>query len=395
MAAECDAVMTPFDAVPAEALRVVMLALPVDERARAATVCRSWRAFLADPSLWQVLDLTPSGGVDAPSLTEALFRGAVARAAGTLRTLRVHDDLEDWLEDVIVAAGGDLRQLSIDQYLTCQLVETLLQATPRLESFSAAVCDNSGEVVHLLSPDKPRGALRVGYLCLDDVAPVDVPALAAGIAANEALRGLAIWGMTHPRGLDLLLQAPCEQRLTVLEVCETCETDALNVPALARLIACAPLTALVVASDGFQETLEASMPTLCAALGTRLALRRLRFRFATPGGTSTDIVQQLLDTAATLPTLAVLDVSNSTFLDRVGAARALGDLIGFNLVALHTLRVDQCDWDDEHVVPMLTGLAANTHLRTLSCQFLNYYSPAFLRDQLEPALAALAARGGP
>jgi hypothetical protein len=66
-------------------LRVIMLALPVDARARAACVCRSWRAFLADTSLWQVLDLTPSGGV-AVRVTENLVRGAVARAAGRLRT---------------------------------------------------------------------------------------------------------------------------------------------------------------------------------------------------------------------------------------------------------------------------------------------------------------------
>jgi hypothetical protein len=41
--------------LPELVLHVIMLALPVDARARAACVCRSWRALLADPSLWQVL----------------------------------------------------------------------------------------------------------------------------------------------------------------------------------------------------------------------------------------------------------------------------------------------------------------------------------------------------
>jgi hypothetical protein len=63
-------------------LRVIMMALPVDARARASCVCRSWRAFLADTSLWQVLDLTPAGGVAAARVTENLVRGAVARAGG-------------------------------------------------------------------------------------------------------------------------------------------------------------------------------------------------------------------------------------------------------------------------------------------------------------------------
>ena len=58
----------------------MMLALPVDARAQAACVCRSWRAFLADVSLWQVLDLSPAGGVAARLVTETLAFGAVARA---------------------------------------------------------------------------------------------------------------------------------------------------------------------------------------------------------------------------------------------------------------------------------------------------------------------------
>jgi hypothetical protein len=65
-----------FDALPEPVLRVIMLALPVDARARAACVCRSWRAFLADSSLWQVLDLTRAGGVAAARVTENLVRGA-------------------------------------------------------------------------------------------------------------------------------------------------------------------------------------------------------------------------------------------------------------------------------------------------------------------------------
>jgi hypothetical protein len=72
----------PFDALPEEALRVIMLALPVDARARAACVCRFLRAFLADTSLWLVLDLTAAGGVAAERVTENLVRGAFARAAG-------------------------------------------------------------------------------------------------------------------------------------------------------------------------------------------------------------------------------------------------------------------------------------------------------------------------
>ena len=72
MASDSDVAVAYFDALPEPVLRVLFLALPVDERARAACVCRAWRAFLADVSLWQVLDLTPAGGVAAGRVTENL-----------------------------------------------------------------------------------------------------------------------------------------------------------------------------------------------------------------------------------------------------------------------------------------------------------------------------------
>ncbi len=88
MAPRLRSAVVRFNALPALVWRVIMLALPVDARARAACVCRSWRAFLADVSLWQVLDLTPAGGVAAERVAENLVRGAVARAAGQRACLR-------------------------------------------------------------------------------------------------------------------------------------------------------------------------------------------------------------------------------------------------------------------------------------------------------------------
>ena len=82
MAPRLRSAVTRFHALPEPVLRVIMLALPVTTRGRAACVCRSWRAFLADASLWQVLDLSPAGGLAAGRVTENLVRGAVARAAG-------------------------------------------------------------------------------------------------------------------------------------------------------------------------------------------------------------------------------------------------------------------------------------------------------------------------
>ena len=119
-----------FDALPEPVFRVLFLALPVDERARAACVCRSWRAFLADPSLWQVLDLSPAGGVAAARVTENLVRGAVARAAGQLRTLSINDD-PDWLHiaflvELIESDGAELQQVNAGVWLSTARCRTCL-----------------------------------------------------------------------------------------------------------------------------------------------------------------------------------------------------------------------------------------------------------------------------
>jgi hypothetical protein len=112
MAPRLRSAVVRFDALPEPVLRVIMLALAVDARARAVCVCRSWRAFMADPSPWQVLDLTPAGGVVAERVTENLVRGAVARAAGSLRVLSLDDGV--LLVKVVVSDGAELQQVNTD-----------------------------------------------------------------------------------------------------------------------------------------------------------------------------------------------------------------------------------------------------------------------------------------
>jgi hypothetical protein len=78
---------TPLDALPlALALRIFSL-LPADARLLAAAVCRSWRAMLAERSLWTRLDLSEASGVDNP--TPLLLRAAAARAGGQLESLTI------------------------------------------------------------------------------------------------------------------------------------------------------------------------------------------------------------------------------------------------------------------------------------------------------------------
>ena len=130
------------NALPEEALRVIMLALPADARARAACVCRGWRAFLADPSLWQVLDLTPAGGVVAERVTENLVRGAVARAAGQLRSFSFEHKpdvmmVNESLTDMIVSNGAELQTVTLfRRWLAPEWIAAICAAAPRLHSRS-------------------------------------------------------------------------------------------------------------------------------------------------------------------------------------------------------------------------------------------------------------------
>jgi hypothetical protein len=86
-----------------ELVRAIFLALPVDARLRAREVCRGWRAFLNDATLWQICDLSDSSGVVARR-THALLLAACAPARGTLRVL----DATGWLDLIYQVGEGTL-----------------------------------------------------------------------------------------------------------------------------------------------------------------------------------------------------------------------------------------------------------------------------------------------
>ena len=70
--------------LPLAVAQRIFLALPVDRRAQAACVCRSWRDALADPALWTRLDISAPSGVNMTLNRDALLLGAAACASGRL-----------------------------------------------------------------------------------------------------------------------------------------------------------------------------------------------------------------------------------------------------------------------------------------------------------------------
>jgi hypothetical protein len=434
MAPRLRSAVVRFDALPEEALRVIMLALPVDARARAACVCRGWRAILADPSLWQVLDLTPAGGVAAERVTDNLSRSVAVRAAGqracpplwlsrpgceltSVRSLARHARIAltrivasavrslslfrtpnahagQLLVALVVTCGAELQQVNTNATLGAGELRAVFARAPRLQVLNAHAIAHCDGLLPFLRNDPPYGPLRVSELeaNLSTVDEADVLAFAAAVATHEPLQGLKIVGVRSVRGLTALVDAAAERRFSRLSL-QTCDLDVVCMPALARLLQRGSLTMLHVDVFSFPHTQEESVPELCAGLRACRSLTHLRLALNTHGDANRRTVTDLLDAAAALPVLSSLDLSWSRFQDRAAAGRALGALLAANLPNLRTLIVYSCHLGDEGMAALLDGLAVNTHLRELDfCQQGNDLSEAFQRNQLGPALAELAAR---
>ena len=397
MAPRLRSAVVRFDALPEPVLRVLMLSLPVDARARAACVCRAWRAFLADVSLWHVLDLTPAGGVVAERVTENLVRGAVARAAGRLSVISLNNapnrEVRELLVAVIVSDGAELQQVNTDALLSVKQLDAVFAAAPRLQALNARVSDSCVAVIPVLRNDPPYGPMRVSRLDVsfgDGESHAVLLACAAAVAAHETLKSLNLEHVHSPHVLNVLVDAAAERRVSEFSVGRFCFSDAETVPAVTRLLQRGLLTKLDVSCGGFPHAQEAS--ELWAAVRACQTLTHLELALNPPDGADRRFFTELLDAVASLSALCVLDLSYSNAKDAAAFGDALGELLAANLSSLRTLNVNGCYLGDEGLAPLLEGLEANTHLRKLNCLGDNDISYEFERDWLEPALAALAAR---
>ena len=394
-----------FDALPEPVLRILFLALPVDERSRAACVCRGWRAFLADSSLWQLLDLTPAGGVAPGRVTENLVRGAVARAGGTLRILRLpqarphtqHGTLAQLrlLAEVVRSDGGSLREVHTPTHLSVIQVAPLLTAAPHLHMRDASLegtCEQLLGVMQRAGPLSRLDATAFEVFCSvprAEASGATVVAVSAAVAQYEPLRSLIVSGGDCARGLNSLIDAAGERRVSRLWL-RSCSMDDESYRALERMAAHNSLSRLALRGPGFPH--EHNVPRLCATLQACRALTELSLGMGLQGGAAPGTVTQLLAAAATLPSLLTLELFLCHFQDAVATGHSLGAFLASNLPSLRRLNVQHCEIGDGGLAPLLDGLALNTHLHHLGCRQGNDVSEAFLRDRLEPALAVLAAR---
>ena len=388
----------------------IVLALPVEQRARCATVCRGWRALLAESSLWSRLDLCETSGVTCRVDAEAL-RGAPARAGGVLLSLSVrHRDFRDTsLPEVLTAHRHTLRELRLGRTLLTWLTP-LLELGLTLYELSADVeCDaNVQEARKLLVNEAPYTSLRMQALTLNpphftgDTA--GLAALAAALPQHASLRSLKlVRAFMHNQAVceklvDGVLAAP----LTSLEL-SSFVAPAGFAPTLARLLRGQSLSTLVLSELQGVFTDKDSCAMLAEARRANTTLTsltllqaKLWLQWRWPERSEKRAGTLLLAALEGHPSLRKLDFrckrrgrdDPHDEADVAAAGDALGALVAAHAPALRELNVSQSslgDYDGVGLFSLCGALWFNTHLRSLNLAF-NEITEEFAVQRLLPAV---------
>jgi hypothetical protein len=385
--------------------------LPADARARAACVCRAWRAVVDEPRLWTRLDLSPCSGV-AVHVSEGVLEGAVAKARGQLAALDVCgcDDVSfDALLGVVQAHGGTLRELgagvSYDngddgpQTLDAASIDLLLQAAPQLACLHAEVRASrvtADDAFRMLRNEPPFQRLRLRGLhvdCQGNAGEAFALTLAAELAAHASLQHVELsYAPLHTcAALDALVDMALARQLVSL-VLIGCSLSAASAPALARLLGSGKLTELQISYQEHQQERLLDVPA-AALLGAALRANKTLTSLSLPNvglWHDENAAAVLLSALTGHPSLRTLDVSdNSAPAVAAVAGALLGALGATNAPALTALDLTYGRLDDAALRPLVAALPHNTHLRTLDAA-ANVMSDACARDVLLPALYANA-----
>jgi hypothetical protein len=392
---------TPLRTLPREVALAIFARLPVDARARCAAVCPGWCAFLAaEVSLWTQLDLTPTMGGVTRLVTEALLRGAAARAVSGLQALQLpkrHCVSQQALLAVVAGNAATLRELRVPSFSRWEHLSAVAHAAPQLRVFEtgASTNDTSAEALHMVRREPPYGGLTLCHFSTvvadDDDATL---ALASALAAHAGLDVVHLYGVTPPlqggplrapAALEAVVDAALVRRMTELQLW-SCGTSPASVPALVRLLSSTSLTSLWIVNDGGGPLLDARATTLlCGALRANTTLTELALSLVhlfDDVATATAVLDAL---AAHQPRLRVLDLEGNHAADPAAIGRALSALL--LTLPLHTLNVNNCGLGDEGLGPLVDALPSSAHLHTLEC-FGNGASEAFLHERLLPAVLA-------
>ena len=152
-----DTLQLSGDTFPHEAMPLILPLLPLDARARAACVCRAWRA--AAPRFWEELNLERC----TAHIHDESIATLCARAGAALRALRLDRRACMLVTDAgILAALRDggctgLRRLCLQEtVLSAAVVKQLAAACPVLQVAACHVSCRMSEALRVLEMARPR-----------------------------------------------------------------------------------------------------------------------------------------------------------------------------------------------------------------------------------------------
>ena len=270
-------------ALPRSLALDILARLPFDTRLRCIEVSRAWRALLSDTSLWSYLKLSDDFGVARFSVS--LFRAAVAKAGGQLRTLdvtgkQVHHSFPDdkpldtsrllfsVLHDVVVANAATLVELRLsNSFIHVDKLTALCQSAPSLTVLSDAWCESVDEVNTLLLKQEHFSNLQLTQLWVRNA-----PELTGDDAVSSFAKLLVEHGHTLTKlslddaplntaaAMGAIVDAAITLHLSELQL-KRCRATPTTVPALTRLVAAGWLRDLDISNDSialFEEGADAT-----------------------------------------------------------------------------------------------------------------------------------------
>ena len=399
--------------LPQPLLCAILALLPVDERLRAAEVCRAWSEASRERRVWARVDLSSATGGLSRDAESALLRSAAARSAGFVEKLFLDSKQYDyWRQDVdnmVTANAASLRELHVDKCgdhdlhettLTPGEVEALVRSAPHLRVLDAAVrvkrCSEALPVLRKEGLFAPLDVCKLEFW-LDDDAPRDDAtvgrSLLSALGGHAPLRGLRFWhafGLDTADGLDAVVDLALAHRFATLEL-GFCDLVPACVPALARLLGSTSLRTLILNHGRVQNDALAfldgpSALLFAAALRANCTLHELTVSCACVWEDE-DVATALIGAVMAHPSLRVLDLSDNTvphdalnFATSLLAALAAAD-------GLQTLKLRHSDLTDETLRQLAGALPRAMRLQMLELAG-NHFSDDCVRDALLPAVRA-------
>jgi hypothetical protein len=273
-------------------------------------------------------------------------------------------------------------------------VEAVFLAAPLLRCFYTDVhCEGVADALRLLRNERGFEPLRVCRFQIEPAAPEDRPdavfAVSAAAGSHASLSRLCFASRAlNAAELDAVVDAALASHVTELEL-DACALGVFAVPALVRLLrGKAALRVLSVGNVGVQLLDAAGAELLGIALRASTSLTTLAFEvglWREPADATT-----LLRALHGHPSLRCIDLSyNDVLEEQTTAGAELAALVAADAPALAELKITGCHLGARGMRPLFEAMAANTHLRTLHCEF-NMLREDWhaARAWLLPALAA-------